>query len=323
MLKFPKKFIQKNTKKKIAFSILIGLVLSALSVYAETTLKSSDFEYDNSNSSLSSANVESAISELASKSEKACPQNYKCYKTYPHIGDYVKMTPTATSYTVTTDKTGYSSNQTINPSELNLWRVLSVDSTDLVTDFNGNPKNPTTITIISEYTSSNKIYFNGKKGYENFVGILNSLSSAYGNNKYTVGYRNVGYSNQTEFITLPSLANSSDNPSESEGGGDTEYDKDIKLINKVFGTTNAYNVSTKKTSPYWLSSRSFEYTSTRIHKGSYVNGNAIETSPLYILSSNGEEAKSIGYTIRPILVLREGIDYIPASGTKYDPFILK
>mgnify|MGYP007056314996 CR=1 FL=1 len=40
------------------------------------------------------------------------------------LGDYVSYTPTSTSYTTDTSKTGYSSTQIINPSELNLWRVL-------------------------------------------------------------------------------------------------------------------------------------------------------------------------------------------------------
>ena len=42
-----------------------------------------------------------------------------------NLGDYVEMTPTSTSYTISSSMTGYSTNQTINPSELNLWRVIN------------------------------------------------------------------------------------------------------------------------------------------------------------------------------------------------------
>ena len=52
-------------------------------------------------------------------------------------GDYVSYTPSSTSYTTDKSKTGYSSSQTINPSELNLWRVLNIndDNKDLVKEY--------------------------------------------------------------------------------------------------------------------------------------------------------------------------------------------
>lgn len=40
------------------------------------------------------------------------------------IGDYISMTPTSTSYTISKDLTGYSHDQKINPSELKLWRII-------------------------------------------------------------------------------------------------------------------------------------------------------------------------------------------------------
>ena len=44
------------------------------------------------------------------------------------VGDYVSMTPTATSYTPPSSITGYAGLQnTLNPSELNLWRVIKVN----------------------------------------------------------------------------------------------------------------------------------------------------------------------------------------------------
>ena len=42
------------------------------------------------------------------------------------LGKYVRMTPTKTSYTISKDLTGYSSDQTIDPSKLSRWRVLSI-----------------------------------------------------------------------------------------------------------------------------------------------------------------------------------------------------
>ena len=66
-----------------------------------------------------------------------------------------------TSFTTDTTKTGYSSSQTINPSELNMWRVIKI--------------NNNVVEIISEYVSSEMIWFSGQEGYKNIVGYLNQI----------------------------------------------------------------------------------------------------------------------------------------------------
>ena len=40
------------------------------------------------------------------------------------VGDYIYIAPYRGSCTISKDDTGYSSNQTIKPSELNTWRVI-------------------------------------------------------------------------------------------------------------------------------------------------------------------------------------------------------
>ena len=62
MLKKISKFIKKNLKIVIAFSI--GVVLTSTSVYAANTIYSKNVTYDNSSSGLTSANVQDAIDEL-------------------------------------------------------------------------------------------------------------------------------------------------------------------------------------------------------------------------------------------------------------------
>ena len=56
------KFIKKNIKIVIAFSI--GFILAGTSVYAANTVNSKNVTYDNSNSGLSSVNVQDALDEL-------------------------------------------------------------------------------------------------------------------------------------------------------------------------------------------------------------------------------------------------------------------
>ena len=313
----------KNNLKKVILAIAIGFLLSGVVVGAAETLYSKNFTYSTSNSTLTSTNVQGAIDELATKSKSYCPSKYKCYKlkTSPEVGDYVKMTPTITSYTTDTSKTGYTSTQTIKPSELNLWRVLKV---------NGDG----TIEMISEYTSSTLVYFRGQTGYLNFVGYLNELASKYENSKYTIGSRYVGYNEQTEYLTDTSKITSTTAPwtsstgsstVESQGGGDTLYQNDYDLIENVLGTLVATKVGTGNASSYWLASRYYRYSSstTWAYNARYINTNGdLNYYYLYAYYSGGFDANYYSSALRPIVILKSGISYAPALGTSEDPFIL-
>ena len=82
------------------------------------------------------------------------------------FGDYVSYTPPTTSYPTDTSYTGYELSQTINPSELNKWRVIAIN-------------NDGSVDIMSEYVSSVDVYFQGSVGYQNLAGYLNILARAY------------------------------------------------------------------------------------------------------------------------------------------------
>ena len=93
------------------------------------------------------------------------------------LGDYVSYTPSKTNYEITNDLTGCTGEgnvcdglkkQSINPSELNLWRVIRKNSDG-------------SIDLVSEYTSSNEVYFYGKEGYKNHFQLRkNDLQSNNG-----------------------------------------------------------------------------------------------------------------------------------------------
>lgn len=72
------------------------------------------------------------------------------------------MTPQNSSYTTRTKYTGYNTLQTINPKELNLWRVIRVNSDG-------------TVDALSEYVSSTSVYFSEFVGYQKNVGYLNKF----------------------------------------------------------------------------------------------------------------------------------------------------
>ena len=147
----------KNNKKlkstiRFLIGITLGIIVSAVGVYAATIIgKGSNLTYDNTSSNLSSANIQDALDEL--KSSLNCPEGKICVKTPLKLGDYISMTPTKSSYKIDTSKTGFhgmddygsGSTQTINPQELKLWRVISI-----------NPDG--TVDMISEHVSSTRIY---------------------------------------------------------------------------------------------------------------------------------------------------------------------
>ena len=235
------------------------------------------------------------------------------------LGDYVKMTPTKSSYTTDASMTGYTETQTINPQELNLWRVISLNSDG-------------TVELISEHVSTNGIYFYDKIGYQNFVGYLNVLASQYENSTYTKGSRYFGYNGQTEYITDTSKftnpvpwtcsTGESCNPVESQGGGDELYQKDYDLVKNAIGTLEATKVD-GSSFDYWIASRYYSYDGATDY-GLY--GRVIESwgnldyYPLYrYISSFGESIAN--YALRTIVTLKSGLKY-SGTCTEEDPYTL-
>ena len=152
------------------------------------------------------------------------------------LGDYVKMTPTLTTFTTDTTKTGYVVEQTFSPSKINLWRVIKINGDD-------------TYEIISvgvggasgKVAYQDAVVFAESVGYKNFVGYLNELASKYENSDYTMGSRHFGYSNQTEYLPYVSTNDECSTDGncahhENVGGGDTGYTTDINLVMTALGT---------------------------------------------------------------------------------------
>ncbi len=299
----------KSYNYKLLMGMILGILLSVIGVKAASYLGSgSELVYDNSSSGLSSVNVQNALDEVYGK---ICPDNYVCLKKKSTLalGDYVKMTPTKSSYTTDTSKTGYTSTQTINPQELNLWRVIKINDDG-------------TVEMISEHVSSTAVYFRGQAGYQNLVGYLNVLASQYENSAYTKGSRYFGYNGQTEYITDTLKADCDTNAEcekvESQGGGDTLYTTDYNLVNTTLGTRVATKPGTTSASLYWIASRSYsfylddeDYTLDFYYwDGRLVNTSGTSgSSSLYSYSSSSFSTNNNGNSLRPIVVLKSGLKY--------------
>ena len=235
-------------------------------------------------------------------------------------GDYVKMTPTKSLYTTDTSMTGYTETQTINPQELNLWRVISLNSDG-------------TVDLISEHVSTNGVSFEGKIGYFNLIGYLNVLASQYENSTYTKGSRYFGYNGQTEYITDTSKftnpapwtcsTGESCNPVESQGGGDTLYQKDYDLVNNAIGTLKATKVD-GSLSNYWVASRYYNYYDVTDYglEGRIISPwGELDYYHVYLYRSSSFGVGRYINALRPIVTLKSGLKY-SGVGTEEDPYTL-
>ena len=251
-------------KKRIKqiIGVIIGIIIGiSTTVGATTIFNSKDITY--SSDKTSKTNVKDSLDELYTNLGK-CPEGLSCVNLKLNdvvdLGDYISMTPTSTSYTISKDLTGYTSDQTINPSELNIWRVISKNEDG-------------TIDVISEYTCNECISFNDKTGYMNLAGGLNLVATQYTNTKYVSKTRNVGYSNQIEYCN---------EVSETSCPKDTGYESDLDLINEAIGTLYTKNLAGGEAF-YWLASRNYfldgvnraNYTGQSVEGDHLVTGNVI------------------------------------------------
>ena len=181
--------------KKILPIMLAFVIGISTTVTAATVFNSKDITY--SSSLTTKKNVKDSLDELYTKANTpwSCASGWYCYKqacpdgkfcldnkiaNFAKVGDYIKMTPISTSYTISKDLTGYDSDQTINPSELNLWRVIKVNADG-------------TVEMVSDKVSSYKVKLKGKVAYMRWTRVLGEIVNQYTDNKNVQGIRNIGH----------------------------------------------------------------------------------------------------------------------------------
>ncbi len=241
------------------------------------------------------------------------------------LGDYVSYTPEITNYTIDRSCTGASNDRNINPSELNLWRVIK-------------KKRDGSLELISEYNSSTSVVFYGKVGYSNFTGCLNLIASKYETEGITTGSRNFGFKGQTEYITDQSKLRSNNAwrcstgeacaPEQEEylGGGDFLYLDDYNLVNNVLGTIYTPKIN-NRISSYWTSSRHYFFDNySNIEQ--YWFGISIGTSGeptvmiRYIYSEGTSQQTTGSIGVRPIIIINKNVNISSGTGTKDNPFVI-
>lgn len=197
------------------------------------------------------------------------------------VGDYISMTPTSTSYIVATSVTGNDTDQTINPSELNLWRVIKKND-------NG------TVDVVSANVSSVGVIFKGEVGYLNLVGTLNDIASQYGNTAYVSGSRSMGYSTQSGVCESIDTCLA-----------DTGYENDVNLVSIALGSLVGNDLS-GVASTYWLASRN---SSDTTQSGRFINATGVVSDEQLTGAVTPNAIR-----IRPILTLKSNLKIVNGDG---------
>ncbi len=339
----------KKDNIKLIVGIVLGSLLSFTTAHAmqEIAFNSNIVLYNNTNSHLISTTVQNAIDELHDLYEQAVAPPPTCTSSPFQIGDYVDMTPTSTSFTPDRTLTGlvnYDAEEgkpagttavagTLNPSYLNVWRVIQINS-------------DCTVEIVSVYASNVKVKFAGRVGYANYVYYLNEIAKQYANTTYTLdpatapdgAFRNIGYDHQTKQITDMTMLNAttvpwqsitkSENDMESIGGGDYQYTRDILLLkeaNVQLGTQGKGSTipTSFSTTTYWMVGRWY-YGSTNAWTF-YVNtcdsSGWIGRVRLLFWENSSYQRAVESYAIRPIVTLKSGLTPT-GSGTAANHYVL-
>ncbi len=240
------------------------------------------------------------------------------------IGDYVSYTPTKTDYSAFSNLTGYSNEQSINPSELKVWRVIRKNADG-------------SVDLVSENVSSKEIYFYGREGYNNYVGALNMIAKGYETAGITSGSRYMGYDEQTEFIEDASFfsesttAENSPKGSEREkqGGGDFLHVTDQNLVRQACGTLEAFPVgkSSDDRYSYFLAGRYYQYDWQPATGDSenyrYIKNQTVYDDdygfPVYTYTGSTGESEAQDY-VRPIVTLKSGLIVNSGNGLSNNPW---
>ena len=231
-------------------------------------------------------------------------------------GDYVRYAVPEKTFTMTTEQTGYTSEQTYNTGDYTgLWQVLYNDA-----------EHGLQIISANDVTNGKNLYLNGKEGYNNSVGTLNSFCSNYVNPTYATSGRCVG-SNPTRPEGTKELYSGSYNYIGLYANDlikdDTEYESDFNALKGAThqNTDGIWNINKE----YWLASRYVSSTTSRTDvyvRFMYAAGTANHNPLWFVRSSGSTTPYSSNSAVRVVITLKSGIKTSDGTGGSGSPYEL-
>ena len=261
-------------------------------------------------------------------------------------GDYVKYNVTDKQFTITTNDTGYTEDQTFQASDAtNLWQILynrdgelEITSSEVVANLKLN----------RNWTESNFSHSvaltNSRIAYNNSITILNSMCQNYINEDYAISARIIGStpSDPTDRITTYVTTVASGNNKVTNPGvkiGDSYYKEDYDAMKAATSqnTDGIINID----QAYFLGSRAIRYergvyeylpgigTEDEVYGVRYIT-RAGELELSYVLGNSTGAGTNWPYWhqlvdmgVRPVIKLKKDLSVLTGNGTKGDPYILK
>ena len=137
------------------------------------------------------------------------------------------MTPTATTYKLTQEMTGYpGSSQTISPSKLNLWVVTKVNKDG-------------TFEMASYYVS-NDVNFYGSSGYYAYLDTLDTVAEQYMNSNYLISTRYYDGRAEKAYTIGTNTATEYFYPNQSKGADSSGYTRYRLQTISAYGEFSPY-----------------------------------------------------------------------------------
>ena len=171
----------KNEKGSITLFVLLAILFFLIVIFSlfitssnKNTIQSSEIDKIKEEYQESVDNIDQIYSDTASKN----------ITNYLKIGDYVNYTPDTNTAGYTTDKlsesiTGSTDNTSIIKQDNLKWRIMNIDASGRVD-------------LISETPTNQDVYFDGARGYNNGVYVINDIcKSLYSNSSLGIIARNL------------------------------------------------------------------------------------------------------------------------------------
>ena len=173
------------------------------------------------------------------------------------VGDYINYNPASGSgagltFKSSQAKTGTNITQNFNSSDLNSWRVLSIDDDK--------------IQIIPTQPTSQKVTLDGVYGYINSEAMLNEVSSIYGKGKGAISARSLTAEDLEQYFKFNKNEFENSNSSTGLYGGSKEYESGSFIVdNQVVS-----GVQTIEQGSYYYEARSYNYSNEENADGNMV-----------------------------------------------------
>ncbi len=232
-------------------------------------------------------------------------------------GDYVRYVVPEKTFTMTAEQTGDSAQTYNTGGYTGLWQVLYNDA-----------EHGLQIISANDVTNGKNFYLDGKVGYNNSVGTLNSFCSNYVNPTYATSGRCVGSNPIRPEGTKELFEGSYDYQKQYANDlikGDSECSADYNAMKRaIHQNKNGICVINKA---YWLASRSVFSSARYTGFGVFFvnaadilyNGNLWEVQSSGTTSSNPSDTN---YGVRVVITLKSGIKTSNGTGSSVSPYEL-